>query len=195
MHTVCTNVGDVFVAVHDAQPPTDADWNATIRHYRKFKPQIRCGLIVSEGGGPTAPQRKALAGEEASDKVPRAVVTSSAVTRGIVTAMRWIGQDIRAFSPDELVGAFRFLGIPDEQQKAVLDTVANLFDELRAGTSEVDTPGRAATTAHLATAPERLARMDPRKLALTSDSAARVAVVPSAPTLHPGPCGPPLPSC
>ena len=128
----CATIFDgVFIGVYDIEPPTDQEWQLALDLVREHVSEIRCGLIVTDGGGPNAHQRKALDEQLMHQRAtPRAVVTSSAVARGIVTATSWLGHRLKAFSPDQLSLAFEFLEVPIERRAALMEQVRKLRVEL-----------------------------------------------------------------
>jgi hypothetical protein len=58
MHSTCDVLDGVFVHFLGVGPPTDDEWQAAIDLVIRRGSQLRCGLIVSEGGSPSARQRK-----------------------------------------------------------------------------------------------------------------------------------------
>ncbi len=62
---------------------------------------------------------------------PRAVVTPSAMVRGAVTALSWLGHQMRAFAPDELTEALDFLQLPQPQREALLTAIAEMKKSMR----------------------------------------------------------------
>jgi hypothetical protein len=59
-------------------------------------------------------------------RIPSAVVTSSAVGRGIVTAVAWLGTKVRAFAPVNVRDALDYLRVPEELRYGILREVASL---------------------------------------------------------------------
>ncbi|MDB4991053.1 MAG: hypothetical protein JWN04_6231 [Myxococcaceae bacterium] len=84
-------VADYAVIVHDGGTPTEPDWRRWLDLYRGSLPTLRGVLVYSLGGGPDAAQRGALIdltrGWGAAP--PTAIVTSSMLMRGLVTALHW----------------------------------------------------------------------------------------------------------
>lgn len=124
--------GEVFVTVHSAEPPSDEEWARYLEVSKFYFEDLRGSLIITDGGGPNSRQR-ALLTERYPEfgPVPVAVVSDSPLTRGIVTALRWLGKNIRAFRPTDLAGAFEYLAIPSSEHEALLHRVAVLRSELR----------------------------------------------------------------
>lgn len=121
----CELVGDIVLCMHNAKAPDDASWQVYIDaciasaelHGGDFSRSRQ--LIYTDGGGPNAPQRKAVV--EAVEQLKGAkegriaVVSSSTLVRGIVTVFNWFNFQVKAFSPGEIDAALQFLRVtPDE---------------------------------------------------------------------------------
>ena len=126
----------VVIAVHNARNPKREEWDIYLDMVRslrvafdgdcrKFKQ-----LIFTDGGVPSAAQRKAVVdiatGLKDRDKVKVAIVSRSAVARGIVTAFRWIGFPLRSFAPNELAAAFAFLEVSKAETQDLCAAIADL---------------------------------------------------------------------
>jgi hypothetical protein len=125
----CTVVGDVFLEVHDRHAPSDEEWQASLDVLGRRMPQIRCGLIVSDGGAPNAPQRQGMARLVEGlgrSHLPRAVVSASSLARGAVTALRWMGQEVQAFTPEDLAQALDHLEVPVEARARIMSEIGRL---------------------------------------------------------------------
>ena len=64
---------------------------------------------------------------------PTAIVTHSAIARGIATAFAWIGKNVRAFSPDQLGDALLYLTVPAASQPELLSEVASMRVRIAGG--------------------------------------------------------------
>lgn len=132
---------DVFVVVvHNDQTPSDDDWRAWVEWNHKNvveKGLIGRYLIVSEGGAPTAAQRKMLHETMAPPLkkdpawIKTAVVTPSTFVRGVMTAMSWLDPIFRAFSPQDIASAYKYLGIPPDYHPGIERMIASLRAEIR----------------------------------------------------------------
>lgn len=98
--------GGVLLAVHTADAPTDEEWEAYIQFCLTLPPSCNKTLVLTLGGGPNAGQRKALQ-DRYLDKQKRAnkeylvaVMTDSALVRGIVKALNWFNKDANSFPYD-----------------------------------------------------------------------------------------------
>ncbi|HEU4406272.1 MAG TPA: hypothetical protein VFS43_13490 [Polyangiaceae bacterium] len=105
-----TLVDGVWLTVHGARPPTDAEWQRHVDELLDAGERVRAILILTEGPGPDARQRATLKALPELLCLPRAVVTGSALARGAATAVHWLGGEVRSFAPDELGDALAYLG-------------------------------------------------------------------------------------
>lgn len=123
-------IGDVLIAVHTSSPPNEEEWQAYLKlvhHAGSTKggdmSRIR-SLVVTDGGGPNAAQRKELT--EVLQKLrgwkdsPGAVVSASPVVRGIVTVLNWFNMSIKTFSPDRMEDAFQWLHISEDEAPRIM---------------------------------------------------------------------------
>lgn len=117
---------DVTIAVHTDQAPSDSEWDGWIELCANRAPKRLGFLIFTDGGGPSSVQRSKLSRIPELKRIPSAVVTSSAIGRGIVTAVSWLGTNVRAFAPVNLRGALDFLRVPEELRHGVTREVASL---------------------------------------------------------------------
>jgi hypothetical protein len=102
------------------RPLTDAEWEEQVRIALAWVPQTSGVIVVTEGSGLTSKQRSMYAKHQSLLSQPTAIVSSSAVMRGIVTAMSWLGAKHQAFSPQRMDLAFEFLGVPPATRQRVL---------------------------------------------------------------------------
>ena len=102
---------DLFVVIHPNRPPADDEWMTYLRSWSGHDMSRMRTLVFTDGGGPSASQRRlateALGGKESLT----AVVSSSSMVRGVVTALSWFNPKIKSFSPDEAQRAFEYLRI------------------------------------------------------------------------------------
>ncbi|NUP09682.1 MAG: hypothetical protein HOW73_26860 [Polyangiaceae bacterium] len=123
--------GDTVAMVHTADAPSDTEWDAMLAFLRTHWPARV--LVFTEGGGPTTLQRGRLNDALGKDVMSTAVVTSSAVVRGIVTALSWFNPGIKTFSPDGAAAALRYLGVPAEERHELMRRVSKMSSELKPG--------------------------------------------------------------
>lgn len=129
-------LGSLHVVVAGQREPTREDWagymNAVrLEERRGTDPTTSLRtLVFSDGGGPNAEQRKQINEFLKGRTTPIAFVTTSTFFRGIVSALQWFNPAARAFSPDNVVAALRFLDVPASQHQEVWATAKALWDEL-----------------------------------------------------------------
>jgi hypothetical protein len=123
-------VSDVLVAVHGDQPPSSSEWRRYLAACANASDKVRANVVVTSGGGPNAAQRAELSNLPNLMTFPTAVVSSSIVVRGIVTAISWLGKRIKAFSPADIDSACRYLALTAETKPKVLLAVRAMQTEL-----------------------------------------------------------------
>lgn len=115
-------VGSCFIYASSKSPPAAADWETYIAFFRKALsapggPPLMDGtltvLVYERTSGPNAAQRKQLNDLVSALPLRVAVVTNSAIARGVLTAMSWFakGKGYHPFTPDEVEQALEFLKI------------------------------------------------------------------------------------
>jgi len=130
-------VGNCFVLVVGRNNPADLEWDKYLSFVQgHLKPgSSPVTLVSSSGGGPTPAQRERLnkmtktVGVEKTLKV--AVLTESAIVRGIATALSWFVSGYKAFPPDEIGDALDFLGVSGTTAAQVKLLVPNLQKQVR----------------------------------------------------------------
>src|SRR5687768_5091560 len=105
-------VSRIHITAHGREPPSDEEWNAYLHDIKAHLRELDALIVFTLGGAPTAAQRDATSkfwsGEPRRPRI--AVLTPSVFVRTIVTALSWaMGQQIRAFSADDLDSAFGYL--------------------------------------------------------------------------------------
>lgn len=111
----------LLVLRENAVTPRDEDWDAFLTVLEKNRDNFaRLRILVrTEGGGPSAPQRKRLEKALGGRPVRVAVVTNSVAVRFIVSSIALLNREIRTFSVDELANAYQHLRLnPAERRDA-----------------------------------------------------------------------------
>jgi hypothetical protein len=116
-----TRYQDVLIVAQRPGLPSDADW-AEYLHDISASP-FKGVLVIGEDNklGPT--QRAAVVDLLKRNNARNAVVTSSTITRGVMTALGWFGLPVKAFAPTNVDGALEFLAVPLAQRGEALATV------------------------------------------------------------------------
>lgn len=104
----------VIIAFHTREDPNDLEWQGFCDFTLKLPKSCDRYLIRTKGGGPNAKQRQQtneVLKARGTPKTNVAVVTEVPIVRGTVTALSWFNPSIKAFSPDDMDGAMRYLGL------------------------------------------------------------------------------------
>jgi hypothetical protein len=109
-----TSVGDLFVLCHARASPSDDEWDTWAR-YEALR-RNRGILISTAGGAPNSSQRARIAKNSKPDQLrgPVALLTDSAVLRGLLIAFGWLlgdQQRMRAFAPGAVEDALTWLNV------------------------------------------------------------------------------------
>ncbi|MCK6589854.1 MAG: hypothetical protein L6Q76_19960 [Polyangiaceae bacterium] len=134
------SINSFVVVVHTKAPPTDEEWNEYIEFNRANGVErgiVTRYLVVTEGGAPTARQRKLLHDalspllEQYPNVIRSAIVTPSTFVRGVANAMGLVNPIIRGFSPNEMQKAYAYLGVPSAYMSDIEEIIASLRASLR----------------------------------------------------------------
>ncbi|MET0340761.1 MAG: hypothetical protein ABW252_07150 [Polyangiales bacterium] len=108
--------GRLLLGVHNAIAPTDTEWDAWLALASERAGQdLRTIVEVYGAVGPSARQRNAMTLVLGGLDPRTAVMSDSMLVRGVVTAVKWSGIPIAAFSPGKYHAAGRYLELtPDE---------------------------------------------------------------------------------
>src|SRR4051812_47183159 len=103
-------VGNITICVHTTQAPSDAEWGELVNAVKGFKDISKVkSLIVTHGGAPSSTQRRLLNDLLQGRASLCAVVSSSSMVRGVVTALNWFNPQVKTFEPSSMDEAFRYL--------------------------------------------------------------------------------------
>jgi hypothetical protein len=120
----------LLLAVHSAEPPTNDEWHRWFDLIDGLPFDQGRALIETYGPcGPSASQRKELAGHVKRVGMRSVLFTDSVVLRGMVTAMAWFGVALRAFPPGQYAPAAEHLGLSNKELASALDGLARLRRE------------------------------------------------------------------
>jgi hypothetical protein len=137
--SVARLVDNVVVVVHTSLPPSNEEWNSYMQTVvaagRAHSGDLmRCRqLVMTDGGGPNSAQRAAAqktAAQVNGEAMPVAVVSSSTLVRGIVTAFNWFNMNMKVFSPVDVRAAFDFLRVKESTVQAIWAALDSIQDEL-----------------------------------------------------------------
>ena len=108
--------GKVFILVHKPGVPDEANWTRFLEAANAacLAHGVNIWLVYADGTVPSAPQRSSASAFHNYHRSYAAILTNSALTRGVVTAIGWMtGSHIRAFRTTDFSGAFNFLQVKD----------------------------------------------------------------------------------
>jgi hypothetical protein len=127
----------LVLVVYGTAGPTDAQWIEHLGLVECNGIDRTAHLIVTDGGGPTAAQRRLLYGLLAGRTRPVAVVSGSLRVRAIVTAISWFNGAIKAFPASGLPEAIAHLEIPGSRWGLITSEVAMLARRLGRASEDV----------------------------------------------------------
>jgi hypothetical protein len=106
-------VDHVFVVVHADVPPADEDWARLTLVRNANRTKIRGNLVVAPPRASiNAAQRASVTTFMKETGCSIAVITDSALIRGVARAVGFMGVQVRAFPPAELTLALDYLSVP-----------------------------------------------------------------------------------
>jgi len=101
-----------MLVVHADVPPDEGDWARMVVVRNANREKIRGNLVVAPPRASiNAGQRADVAQFMKETGVSIAVVTDSALIRGVARAVGFLGVQVRAFAPTELASALNFLAV------------------------------------------------------------------------------------
>lgn len=125
-------VGDLFISVTGPGVVMDQDWQQFIKELQAAP--VTKYLAASLGNAESSStQRKQAAEVMKSKGIRTAVVTNDSMTRGIVTAVSWLGANVSAFSWAEVDKALKYLDVTGLSQDRARDMLAKLRASVEMG--------------------------------------------------------------
>jgi hypothetical protein len=135
--------GRLLVLRENARAPTDDDWKAFCAEIEKLRPRLKemRALVFTDGGGPTADQRKKLATAISGGDIQTAVITDRPMVRFIVSTIGLFNKGIRTFQTREAPDAYAWLGLNTEDRQ----TIKSILRVLETTVSDLRSPADVAT--------------------------------------------------
>jgi hypothetical protein len=121
---------DILLLAQTKAPPSPGEWGSLLAGMRK---PYRGALVYTEGGAPSALQRKQLRDTvfRDGDIPPSAILTDSTVVRAAMTALNlFLGGRIKAFPYEEIEAGLRYIGAPEAQWPSLKQALAELRREI-----------------------------------------------------------------
>lgn len=116
----------VLISLTQSGPISDARWKQFLDDFRSSGVQYVLGTSVGSVDVNSV-QRKSVAELLKGKRI--AVVTDHRIARGIVTALGWLGLDIKSFDWPSLTQAVDYLGIEGLATKEIVGVVQKLLAE------------------------------------------------------------------
>ena len=139
--TMLTNVWrgtsmSVVLCLNSSEFVNDQDWAdhmAIMRACVTEDPRLERvrGLAISDGGSPTARQRRELVALIRGTQSVGAIVTSSRLVRGVGTFLGWFMPAIRTYAPVEFPRARQHLGVSNDDEPAFWSAIAEMNRTMR----------------------------------------------------------------
>jgi len=106
-------VDHVMLVVHADMPPSDHEWARMVVVRNANRDRLRSTLVIAPPRASiNASQRADVAHFMKETGITIAVVTDSALIRGVARAVGFLGVQVRAFAPNELSTALTFMIVP-----------------------------------------------------------------------------------
>lgn len=133
-HTMVTRmIGSMIVLRENEETPLDEEWDGFLKiladnktNFAKLKV-----LVVTDGGGPNAQQRKRLEATLGGKPIRVAVVTDSAKSRFIASIISFINKDHRGFAMKEIAQAYDHLQMDKQERVLAEQALKELTPQVR----------------------------------------------------------------
>lgn len=103
---------EFLIVVHTTVVPADEDWQRMVDHVYA-QTTLRGTLVLSPGAKPNPTMRSDIRNLHEHFGTLTAVITTSTVSKGVMTALSWFNVPIKGFSPNQIDEALTYLGRPD----------------------------------------------------------------------------------
>jgi len=124
-------VDHALVIVHADVPPDDRDWARLVLVRNANRTKIRGNLVVAPPRATiNSAQRADVASFMKETGTRIAVVTDSALIRGVARAVGFLGVQVRAFAPSDVSSALDYLDVRESRQAEVVRRVEILKAQL-----------------------------------------------------------------
>jgi hypothetical protein len=120
--------GNLLILRENSLAPTEEDWDAFLLQLKLLRPRMNemRAMVFTDGGGPSAAQRKRLSRVIGDAPIHTAVVTDSAAIKFVISSIALFNKLIRTFSSAEVLQAYRWLGLRPRDQLAVERALADM---------------------------------------------------------------------
>lgn len=124
-------VDHVMLVVHADVEPSDSDWARLVVVRNAGRARLRGTLVVAPPRASiNAAQRADVAKFMKETGSSIAVVTDSALIRGVAMAVGFLGVKVRAFAPNAITAALNFLAVPESRYATFVHRIEALKAQL-----------------------------------------------------------------
>lgn len=127
---VSTSRGEIMVVIHTSQPPSDLEWQEYVDGVASCDLETMRSIVITDGGAPSAQQRKAINDLLGGRQVPGVVVSPSTFVRGVVTALSWFNPGLKAYPHEDFDKACQYLELSLQEIEEVWVTIHKLAELL-----------------------------------------------------------------
>ena len=122
-----------MLVVHADMPADEGDWSRMIVVRNANRSKIRSTLVIAQPRSTlSAAQRAEVAQFMNSTGTSVAVVTDSALIRGVARAVGFLGVNVRAFSSGQVIEALQFSLVPQARHADMLRRIDAMRAQLGA---------------------------------------------------------------
>jgi hypothetical protein len=106
----------------------DSDWEAFLREMKALRPRFpeMRAMVFSDGGGPTAEQRKRLAVVMGGQDIKTTVISDKGVVRFVVATIGLFNKLIRTYSWQDVADAYAWLGLTGAEEEIIESAVRDM---------------------------------------------------------------------
>jgi hypothetical protein len=121
-------IDDIAITITRPGESDDAVWKDFARDLDTKKVTKLLGGAIGNATL-TSVQRKIVADALKRNGVVVAAISDDRLVRGVITAVSWLGVNIRAFDWSDAISAAKYLGIPETTQRLAVDALLRLREK------------------------------------------------------------------
>jgi hypothetical protein len=129
-HIAIKVIDRLFIVAYRTTNPTDAEWDEYLALVERHGIEQTVQLICTDGGEPTALQRRKLNALLAGRMVPVAVVSDEPRILRTVSFLSWFNRKIKVFPAARLDLALEHLEIPTSRAEMIAAEIRSLRAQL-----------------------------------------------------------------
>ena len=121
-------VGKVALLVHPSGTVSDEEWTIIMREVALLPKESR--MVIWAGGSINAKQRRAASQGSNKLRLRTIIFTDSMISRGVMSAMSWMGMDVIAYAKARFAAGMEAEGFDAPDTEEVRAAIANMEREL-----------------------------------------------------------------